>query len=208
MSRRRALADVSQFLARCLSAWYSQGRRCSWRPRGCRDTVRNRSVPAARDARFPRATRPESTCTRRNGVPRSSTLAPPGCSCTRSVTVFFPFFLPLRREPRTPSSNHGTSEAPGSTPSFLRPEETIFLPRRTRRDTLSERVSCQSVSTSKLPSLSSLSHTLSFSLSLALRPRTPKKPNNVLLSQRVVLDLGEKRVREAAFLISDHVNFI
>ncbi|XP_076235023.1 uncharacterized protein LOC143179593 [Calliopsis andreniformis] len=26
VSRRRALADVSQFLARCLSAWYSQGR--------------------------------------------------------------------------------------------------------------------------------------------------------------------------------------
>lgn len=29
MSRGRTLADVSQFLARCLSAWYSQGRWCS-----------------------------------------------------------------------------------------------------------------------------------------------------------------------------------
>lgn len=38
VSRRRTLADVSQFLARCLSAWYSQGRCCSSQPRGCRNT--------------------------------------------------------------------------------------------------------------------------------------------------------------------------
>lgn len=43
VSRCRALPDVSQFLARCLSAWYSQGRWCSWRPRGCRDAERGRA---------------------------------------------------------------------------------------------------------------------------------------------------------------------
>ena len=142
MSRRRTLADVSQFLARCLSAWYSQGR-CSARPRprGESETERNIAESARRlapnlrrEKRDKLASSERRTCTsihRRDAIFDACATRRPKFA-GRPVS-FFAFSLLLRCEARTPllvvpTTTEEFGKAPGSTASFQgRHKETLAV---------------------------------------------------------------------------------